>query len=37
MQVLAPVYTGQQAAKEAITAAGPSLQQAMNDAKARYG
>ena len=36
-QVLAPVYTGQQTAKEAITAAGPSLQQAMNDAKARYG
>jgi multiple sugar transport system substrate-binding protein len=36
-KVLAPVYTGEQTAKQAITAALPQFKQIMDDAKSRYG
>jgi len=36
-KVLAPVYTGEQSARQAITAAAPELKRIMGEAKRRYG
>jgi multiple sugar transport system substrate-binding protein len=36
-KVLAPVYTGEQSARQAITAAAPEFKRLMDEAKARWG